>query len=73
MIEVAPITESRFTYNDAVLYCFSLNIDGKIGWDYLPQKNFTRYTKRPQNQIRYFAASLRPSDVVSSVDGIDRE
>lgn len=32
MIETAPITKSRFIYSDAVLYCFALNIDGKIGW-----------------------------------------
>jgi hypothetical protein len=32
MIEIAPMTKSRFIYNDAVLYCFALNIDGKIGW-----------------------------------------
>jgi hypothetical protein len=32
-IEIAP-KEYRIksTYNEAVLYCFQLNIDGKIGW-----------------------------------------
>jgi hypothetical protein len=33
MIEIAP-TEywKRITMEEAKLYCFSLNIDGKIGW-----------------------------------------
>jgi hypothetical protein len=31
-IEIAPESDLRMSYNDAILYCFSLNIDGKIGW-----------------------------------------
>jgi hypothetical protein len=31
-IEIAPKSDSHMSYNDAILYCFSLNIDGKIGW-----------------------------------------
>jgi hypothetical protein len=31
-IEIALVSDSRMSYNDAILYCFSLNIDGKIGW-----------------------------------------
>jgi hypothetical protein len=31
-IEIAPKSDSQMSYNDAILYCFSLNIDGKIGW-----------------------------------------
>jgi hypothetical protein len=31
-IELAPASDSQMSYNDAILYCFSLNIDGKIGW-----------------------------------------
>lgn len=31
--EIAPIsTEIEANWDDARLYCFSLNIDGKIGW-----------------------------------------
>jgi len=31
--EIAPKeTEVRLTWDDAKLYCFSLNIDGKTGW-----------------------------------------
>jgi hypothetical protein len=39
MIEIAPIDrELKLNYEEAMLYCFSLNIDGKIGWR-LPTKN----------------------------------
>lgn len=31
--EVAPIEyRVRLTYDEAIMYCFSLNIDGKVGW-----------------------------------------
>ena len=37
-IEIAPkSTETRLKWDDARLYCFSLNIDGKTGWR-LPTK-----------------------------------
>lgn len=34
MIEYAPTETEIYTdsYHDAKLYCFSLNIDGKVGW-----------------------------------------
>ena len=33
MIELSPIEyERELTYDEAILYCFSLNIDGKVGW-----------------------------------------
>jgi hypothetical protein len=33
MIEIAPKEyHIRCTYNEAILYCFSLNIDGKTCW-----------------------------------------
>jgi len=39
MIEISPkSTETRLNWDDAKLYCFSLNIDGKIGWR-LPTKD----------------------------------
>ena len=31
-IEIAPTSENWLTYDEALLYCFALNIDGKIGW-----------------------------------------
>ena len=32
-IELAPEEyHKRLTYEEAKLYCFSLNIDGKVGW-----------------------------------------
>jgi hypothetical protein len=37
--EIAPIeTETQLCWEDAKLYCFSLNIDGKTGWR-LPTKD----------------------------------
>lgn len=31
--EVAPIEyRVRLTHDEAIMYCFSLNIDGKVGW-----------------------------------------
>lgn len=33
MIEIAPSEYERsLAYDDAILYCFSLSIDGKVGW-----------------------------------------
>jgi hypothetical protein len=31
-IEIGKASVTRMTYDDAVLYCFLLNINGKIGW-----------------------------------------
>jgi hypothetical protein len=33
-IEIAPeeYHKEEITYSEALVYCFSLNIDGKIGW-----------------------------------------
>jgi hypothetical protein len=32
-IEIAPVsTEIEANWEDAILYCFSLNIDGRTGW-----------------------------------------
>jgi hypothetical protein len=37
--EIAPkSTELRLSWDDAMLYCFSLEIDGKVGWR-LPTKD----------------------------------
>jgi hypothetical protein len=37
--EIAPkSTESQLTWDDARLYCFSLKVDGKVGWR-LPTKD----------------------------------
>jgi hypothetical protein len=32
MIEIGETTDARMTYDEAVMYCFSLNVNGKIGW-----------------------------------------
>ena len=31
-IEIGKPTAMRMTYDEAVMYCFALNINGKIGW-----------------------------------------
>ena len=31
-IEIGKASEFKMTYDEAVMYCFSLNINGKIGW-----------------------------------------
>lgn len=31
-IEIAPESSQSMSYDEAILYCFLLNIDGKIGW-----------------------------------------
>ena len=31
-IEIGPISQESMSYDNAILYCFSVNIDGKIGW-----------------------------------------
>lgn len=31
-LEVAPVSPTDLTYDEAMLYCFTLEIDGKIGW-----------------------------------------
>ena len=32
MIEIGERTKFLMTYDEARMYCFSLNVDGKIGW-----------------------------------------
>ena len=36
-IEIAEVSDKNFTYEEAVMYCFFLEIDGKKGWR-LPTK-----------------------------------
>ena len=31
-IEISPTTNKEFTYDEAIMYCFFLIIDGKKGW-----------------------------------------
>jgi hypothetical protein len=31
-IEIGPISPESMSYDNAMLYCFSFNLDGKIGW-----------------------------------------
>ena len=36
-IEIAEVSDKNFTYDEAVIYCFFLEINGKKGWR-LPTK-----------------------------------
>jgi hypothetical protein len=41
-IEIAPEEyHKKLTWNESILYCFSLNIDGKIGWRLPTRKEFS--------------------------------
>lgn len=53
--EIAPkSTEIQANWNDATLYCFSLNIDGKIGWR-LPTKEELNQIYQSENDFeKYF-------------------
>ena len=31
-IEIGPISPEAMCYDNAIMYCFSFNLDGKIGW-----------------------------------------
>jgi hypothetical protein len=37
-IEIGPISPEAMSYDNAIMYCFSFNLDGKIGWR-MPTRN----------------------------------
>ena len=46
MIEIAPKQTERYVnWADARLYCFALNIDGKIGWRLPTKKELNTFDK----------------------------
>lgn len=50
--EIAPkSTEIQANWNEARIYCFALNIDGKIGWR-LPTKEELNEIYRSDNDFR---------------------
>jgi hypothetical protein len=63
--EIAPkSTEIQAKWNDAKLYCFSLTIDGKIGWR-LPTRKELKQIFAIQNdcEIRfYWSGDENPND-----------
>ena len=62
--EIAPIsTEAYLKWDDARLYCFSLNIDGKTGWR-IP-------TVRELRDIDGISNDFRAEDYWSSTTGFD--
>ena len=68
-IEVAPDEFwIKCTYNEAILYCFQLEIDGKVGWrlptytEWQTYKNDQKWRKTAYNSYGWF------SDVVYHAD-----
>jgi hypothetical protein len=66
-IEIAPIKyQKALSWCDATLYCFSLNIDGKIGWR-LPTVKEERWLERqciPSSDAWYWTADVQCDSVV---------
>jgi hypothetical protein len=59
MIEQAPEEyEIRSTWDDARLYCFALNIDGKTGWR-LPTYDEIRIIVGSSNMWKYWYGEFR--------------
>lgn len=42
-IVIAELTNQRFTYDEAVMYCFFLEQDGKKGWRLPTEKEYKLY------------------------------
>ena len=62
--EIAPkSTETKLNWNDARLYCFSLNIDGKTGWR-LPNKEELNEIYHSENDFenRWYWSSTEYDD-----------
>ena len=62
--EIAPkSTELRLTWDEAMLYCFSLEIDGKVGWR-LPTKYELNEIYKSDNDLvgNYYWSSTEDND-----------
>ena len=42
-IEIAEVSDKNFTYEEAVMYCFFLEIDGKKGWRLPTEREYNSY------------------------------
>lgn len=69
MIETAPKEHwKQLSYSDAVMYCFSLNIDGKIGWR-LPTQAEIRTIVRAATSWRYwYTADYDPANNITDFE-----
>jgi len=71
--EIAPkSTEIQSTWDDARLYCFSLNIDGKVGWR-LPTKQELNEIYQSENDFRktFYWSSTEASGVNAWAQGFN--
>lgn len=64
--EVAPIEyRVRLTHDEAIMYCFSLNIDGKVGWR-LPTQDEIDRAGLEWGEVYVTCASSKPWDITRS-------
>jgi hypothetical protein len=42
-IEIAEVSDKNFTYEEAIMYCFFLEIDGKKGWRLPTEQEYNSY------------------------------
>jgi hypothetical protein len=70
--EIAPKeTEIQATWDDARLYCFALNIDGKTGWR-LPNKEELNYIYESKNDVvgSYYWSSTENNGNYAWIQGL---
>jgi hypothetical protein len=61
--EIAPkSTELRLSWDDAMLYCFSLEIDGKVGWRLPTKDELNEIYKSDNDFVGYYWSSTESND-----------
>ena len=71
--EIAPkSTEIQANWDDARLYCFSLNIDGKVGWR-LPTKEELNEIYESENdfEVRWYWSSTEYNGSIAWSQNMD--
>ena len=70
MIETAPEEHwKQLSYSDAVLYCFSLNIDGKIGWRLPNQAEILTIVEPPSSYyMHWYTGHSYPTNIVTDFE-----
>lgn len=62
MIERAPVSTYKMSYDDAVMYCFLLKHDGKRGWRLPTIREFITdswYEDEPISKRQWYCAPVR--------------